>query len=121
MCTISPCLILSSLQTKHLTHLPIVITLDPAHLLSARAPHALQEPVLLRQSVHAVVALPHRPHEPAQGVHLVLARVAAVLIDSADADLYRRVVLGCDDAVGCAALAGDVAARRGLGLVRCAM
>jgi len=40
---------------------------------------------------------------------VVLARVAAVLVDLADADLDAGVVLGLDDTVGRAALAWDVA------------
>lgn len=52
------------------------------------------------EPVEAVVALAHGAHEAAQGVHLVLARVAPVLIDLADADLDRSVVLGLDDASG---------------------
>jgi len=39
---------------------------------------------------------------------VVLARVAAVLVDLGDADLHAGVVLGLDDAAGRAALAGDV-------------
>jgi len=73
-----------------------------------RAPDALQEPILLRQAVKSVVALGPRPHEAAQCIHLVLARVSAVLIHFANADLDRGVVFGFDDAVGRAAFAGDV-------------
>lgn len=73
------------------------------------APDALQEAILLGEAVEGVVALGTRPHEAAEGVDLVLAGVSAVLVDLADADLDAGVVLGFDDAVGCAALAGDVA------------
>jgi len=77
--------------------------------LSAPTPHPLQIPIPLRQAVHAVVALAHGAHEPAQRVHLVLARVPPVLIHLADGDLHGAVVLGLDDAVRGGALAGDVA------------
>lgn len=77
--------------------------------LPARAPNTLQEPIPLRQPVHAVVALAHGAHKAAQRIRLVLARVAAVLVHLADADLHRGVVLGLDDAVRGAALARDVA------------
>jgi hypothetical protein len=42
---------------------------------------------------------------------VVLASIAAVLVDFGDGDLDRGVVLGLDDAVGSGALAGDVAMR----------
>lgn len=77
------------------------------------SPDTLQKPIPLRQSVQAVVALGAAAHEAAQGVNLVLARVAAVLVDFAHADLHAGVVFGFDDAVGGRALAGDVAAKRG--------
>ena len=97
---------------------PLLLPLDPqsAHpslrSCSSRrlcTPNCLQKPILLRKSVEGVVALGARPHEAAQRIDLVLACVAAVLIDLADADLYARVVFGLDDAVGGAAFAGDVA------------
>ncbi|EMC99823.1 hypothetical protein BAUCODRAFT_56346, partial [Baudoinia panamericana UAMH 10762] len=68
-------------------------------------PHPLQKPIPLRQPVHAVVALTHRPYEPTKRVHLIVAGVPAVLVHLADADLHAGVVLGFDDAVGCGALA----------------
>lgn len=77
--------------------------------LRAPTPHILHQPIPLRQPVQAVVALAHRPHEAAQRVHLVFARVAPVLVDFADGDLHGGVVFGFDDAVGCGAFAGDVA------------
>jgi hypothetical protein len=40
---------------------------------------------------------------------VVLAGVAAVLVDFGDGQLHRGVVFGLDDAVGCRAFAGDVA------------
>ena len=61
---------------------------------------------------------PHRPHEATQRIHLVLARVPAVLVHFADGDLHGGVVFGFDDAVCRAAFAGDVAGRRGGELVR---
>ena len=81
-------------------------------LVSARVPDVLEEAVPLGEAVHAVVALAHRAHEAAERVDLVLAGVAAVLVDLGDADLDGAVVLGLDDAVGRAALAGDVPAQR---------
>jgi hypothetical protein len=78
--------------------------------LSLAAPDALDEAVALRQAVHGIVALAHRSHEAAEGVDVVLAGDgAAVLVDLGDGDLDGAVVLGLDDAVGGAALAGDVA------------
>jgi hypothetical protein len=78
-------------------------------LRTTRTPHPLQEPILLRQPIQTVVALGSTPHKAAERVHLVLACVSAVLVDFADADLDGGVVFGFDDAVGCAAFAGDVA------------
>ena len=79
-----------------------------ANLVSARVPDTLEVAVPLGEAVHAVVALAHRAHEAAERVDLVLAGVAAVLVDLCDADLHRGVVLGLDDAAGGAALAGDI-------------
>jgi hypothetical protein len=81
--------------------------------LPRSAPDALEEAVLLCEPVDAVVALAHGAYEAAERVCLVLARVAAVLIDLADADLDGRVVLGFDDASG-GRLAGISIAIRGL-------
>lgn len=78
-------------------------------ILPAGAPDTLQETVALCEPVQGVVALAHGADEAAEGIGLVLAGVAAVLVDLADADLDRGVVLGLDDATGGAALAGDVA------------
>jgi hypothetical protein len=77
--------------------------------LAASAPNVLQQTITLAQSVQGIVALAHGPYETAQGVDLVLAGVSAVLVDLADGNLDRGVVLGLDDAVGGAALAWDVA------------
>ena len=84
--------------------------------LATPPPHALQQPNPLRHPVKAIVALAHRAHEAAERVHLVLARVPAVLVHFADGDLHAGVVFGFDDAVRRAAFAGDVAVRP-LGLV----
>jgi len=54
----------------------------------------------LCEPVEAIVALAHGAHEAAHGVDLVLAGVAAVLVNLADADLDGGVVLGLDDASG---------------------
>jgi hypothetical protein len=77
--------------------------------LAASTPHILQQPIPLTQPIQRIIALAHRAHEAAQRVDLVLARIASVLVDFADGDLYRGVVFGFDDAVGGAAFAGDVA------------
>lgn len=79
--------------------------------LSAPTPHPLQKPIPLAEPVDAIVRLAHGPHEAAQRVHLVLARVPPVLVHLADRDLHAAVVLGLDDAVRRAAFAGDVAVR----------
>lgn len=78
--------------------------------LAHAAPDVLDEPVTLGQPVERVVALAHRPDEPAERVDDVLALDrAAVLVNRRDRDLDRGVVLGLDDAVRGAALARDVA------------
>jgi len=74
-----------------------------------RTPNVLEESITLGKSVQGIVALGSRSHESAESIDLVLAGISAVLIDLADADLRAGVVLGADDAVGCAAFAGDVA------------
>jgi hypothetical protein len=86
-------------------------------LVSTRVPDVLEEAVALGEAVHAVVALAHGADEAAEGVDLVLASVTAVLVNLGDRDLDRAVVLGLDDAVGRAALAGDVPAQEKYGLV----
>jgi hypothetical protein len=68
--------------------------------LSGSAPDALEEAILLCEPVQAVVALAHGADEAAEGVHLVVASVAAVLINLGDSNLDRCVVLGLDDAPG---------------------
>lgn len=81
---------------------------DEIHLsLLLSAPDALEETITLCQPVEGVVALAHRADEAAEGVDLVLAGVSAVLVDLSDRDLDGCMVLGLDDAVRCAALAGD--------------
>jgi hypothetical protein len=77
--------------------------------LSLSAPDVLEEAVTLGQSVEGVVALAHSSDEAAEGVDVVLALDGtAVLVNLGDGDLDRAVILGLDDAVGGAALAGDV-------------
>jgi hypothetical protein len=75
-------------------------------------PNGLQEPIPLRQSVQAVVTLSTAAHEATESVDLVLASVAARLVDFADADLDGGMVFGFDDAICGGALAGDVAVVR---------
>jgi len=69
--------------------------------LSASAPYVLQETIPLCQSVDRVVALAHGAQEARKSVDVVLASVAAALVNLGDRNLYRCVVLGLDDAVGC--------------------
>ena len=92
---------------------PLITSTSPhsAATLSRRlsTPDTLQEAIALRQSVQTVVALGPAAHEAAESVDLVLAGVAALLVDFADADLHRGVIFGFDDAVCGRALAGDVA------------
>jgi hypothetical protein len=76
--------------------------------LAGGGPHALEVTVTLGQAVEGVVALTAGADETAHGVGLVLASVAAVLVNLADGDLDGGVVVGLDDPVGGAALAGHV-------------
>lgn len=80
--------------------------------LAGGGPHVLEVTVTLGQAVEGVVALTAGTDETAHGVGLVLAGVAAVLVNLADGDLDGGVVVGLDDAVGGAALAGHVAVGR---------
>ena len=74
------------------------------------APDVLEETVALGEAVEGVVALTHGADEAAEGVDVVLAGDgAAVLVNLCHGNLNGAVVLGLDDAVGGAALAGDVA------------
>lgn len=68
--------------------------------LPGSAPDRLEEAVLLCEPVQAVVRLAHGANEAAEGVDLVLAGVAAVLVNLADGELDGGVVLGLDDASG---------------------
>jgi len=77
--------------------------------LPGRAPDALEEAIFLCKPVQAVVGFAHCAHETAESIALVLASVAAVLVNLSDTDLDGGVILGLDDAAGGAALAGDVA------------
>ena len=74
--------------------------LHNANRLPGRAPDRLEEAVLLCEPVEAVVGLAHGAYETADGVDLVVAGVAAVLVNLANAQLDRGVVLGPDDASG---------------------
>ena len=76
--------------------------------LDASAPNVLQQTVALCQSVQGIVALAHCSYEAAKCVDLALTSVSAVLVNFAYRDLDRRMVLGLDDTVGCAALSWDV-------------
>jgi hypothetical protein len=76
--------------------------------LQASAPNILQQTISLCQSVQRIVALPHRSYEAAEGIDLALACESTVLINLSHGDLDGCVVLSLDDAVGGAALAGDV-------------
>ena len=76
--------------------------------LPTSRPHVLQVSITLGKTVERVVALATGTHEAAKCVALVLAGCAAVVVDLCDGDLHRAVVVGLDDTVGCAALAGDV-------------
>lgn len=81
--------------------------------LSLGAPDVLDKTVTLGQAVHGVVGLAHGADEAAEGVDVVLAGDGtAVLVNLGNGDLDRAVILGLDDAVGSAALAGDVAVIR---------
>lgn len=64
--------------------------------------------IALEDPVDGVVGLTLGPDEAAEGVHLGLAGVAAVLVDLGDGELDRGVILGLDQAVGRRALARDV-------------
>jgi len=72
--------------------------LHDANHLPGRAPDRLEEAVLLCEPVEAVVGLAHGAYETADGIDLVVAGVAAVLVDLANAQLDRGVVLSPDDA-----------------------
>jgi len=77
--------------------------------LAGSSPDVLEVAVTLSKTVEGVIALAAGTDEAAQSVGLVLAGVATVLIDLADGNLDGGVVVGLDDAVGGAALAGHVA------------
>lgn len=88
--------------------------------LSLGAPDVLDKTVTLSQAVHGVVGLAHGADETAEGVDVVLAGDGTtVLVDLGDGDLDRAVILGLDDAVGRAALAGDVAINRSRNISTC--
>lgn len=77
--------------------------------LSLSTPDTLQISIALRKTVKRVISLAASAHKSAERIDAVLAGVATVLVNVADGDLHRGVVVGFDDAVGSAAFAGDVA------------
>jgi len=76
--------------------------------LQTSAPYVLQQTISLRQSVQGIVALTHRSYKAAEGINLRLACESTILINFPNGDLHGCVVLGFDDAVRGAALAGYV-------------
>lgn len=85
--------------------------------LAGGGPDVLEVSIALGQAVEGVIALAAGTDEAAKSVGLVLAGVAAVLVNLADGELDGGVVVGLDDAVGGAALAGHVAVEREIMLV----
>lgn len=77
--------------------------------LAGGSPDVLEVTVTLGQTVEGVVTLAAGTDEAAESEGLVLAGVATVLVNLADGELDGGVVVGLDDAVGGAALAGHVA------------
>ncbi|GMG07637.1 unnamed protein product [Aspergillus oryzae var. brunneus] len=77
--------------------------------LAGGGPDVADVSITLGEAVQGVIALTAGTDETAKSVALVLAGVAAVLVNLADGDLDGGVVVGLDDAVGGAALAGHVA------------
>lgn len=77
--------------------------------LAGGSPDVLEVTVTLGQAVERVVTLAAGTDEAAESEGLVLAGVATVLVNLADGELDGGVVVGLDDAVGGAALAGHVA------------
>lgn len=66
---------------------------------STRTPNSLQKAIPLRQPVQTIIPLGSRPDKTTQCIHLILARVAAVVVNFGDGDLDRGVVFGFDYAV----------------------
>lgn len=89
--------------------------------LAGGGPDVLEVTVTLGQAVEGVVALAAGTDEAAKSVGLVLAGVATVLVNLANGELDRGVVVGLNDAVGGAALAGHVAVEREIMLVVCVL
>ena len=77
--------------------------------LATSTPNVLQQTIPLCQPVQRVIALTHRPDKTAECVNLTLACEPTVVVNFANRDLDRRVVLGLDNAVGCAAFARNIA------------
>lgn len=102
-----------SCRVVHNTNVPEPLVPIRQHLsLAASGPDILQQTIALSKSVQRVVALAPGTDETAESVHLVLTGVTAVLVNLSDGDLHRGVILGLNDAVGCAALSWDVPAAR---------
>lgn len=91
-------------HTAHLNQLN-----SPYLPLAGGGPDVADVSITLGEAVQGVIALTAGTDETAKSVALVLAGVAAVLVNLADGDLDGGVVVGLDDAVGGAALAGHVA------------
>lgn len=89
--------------------------------LAGGGPDVLEVTVTLGQAVEGVIALAAGTDEAAKSVGLVLAGVATVLVNLANGELDRGVVVGLNDAVGGAALAGHVAVEREIMLVVCVL
>lgn len=85
----------------------IVSSVSPLSRLTP-TPHRLEKSIPLRQPIQTIIALGPRAHKPAQRVHLVLARIAARLVDFTHGDLHAGVVFRFYYAVGGGAFAGDV-------------
>jgi hypothetical protein len=66
---------------------------------STRTPNPLQKAIPLRQPIQTIIPLGSRPDKTTQRIHLILARVAAVVVNFGDGDLDRGVVFGFDYAV----------------------
>lgn len=81
-----------------------------AHCLSLAAtrPDVLQQTIPLSEAVEGVIAFAHGANETGQSVDLIFAGVTTVLVNLADRNLDRGMVLRLDDAIGRRALAGNI-------------
>lgn len=86
---------------------------DPSFFfpLFGTGPDLVEESSLLAKAVHRVIGLAHGANEASERKRCVLSGSATLGGNVGNGDLDRGVVLGADDAVGGAALAGDVAAQ----------